>query len=265
MKLLVQSDDYGITRAQALGCLYGIHRGIIRNTGLFANMPWADECVALIHNDLNHIAFGIDLNASTGPSILGHDRLPTLTHEDGRFLGSRENRALDTEENNHDHLKDHRDELYQEFKAQIEKYISLTGHKPDYIHNHAYGTPTTEEVTHSLAVEYNIMTTTGFMTCGNVKQGNTGWYTGGGPENQLKEDPIDYILSDRGKILNSEYGYIISHCGYVDAELLQLSSFNTCRIKDLECMTSKAIKEWIKENRIELITFNDLPEYMKIK
>ena len=114
MKLLVQSDDYGIARAVSLGCIHGIKNGVVRNTGMFANMPWIEECVEWIRPYLDEIAFGIDLNASTGPSILGHEKLPTLTHEDGMFLGSRENRALDTDENDHDHLAAHRDELYAE-------------------------------------------------------------------------------------------------------------------------------------------------------
>ena len=34
MKLLLQSDDYGISRAVARGIVYGIDQGLIRNTGL---------------------------------------------------------------------------------------------------------------------------------------------------------------------------------------------------------------------------------------
>ena len=169
MKLLVQSDDYGITRAVSLGCIHGIRNGVVKNTGMFANMPWIAECVDWIRPYLDQIAFGIDLNASTGPSILGHEKLPTLTHEDGTFLGSKENRALDTDENDHDHLAAHRDELYAEFKAQIERYIELVGHKPDYIHNHAYGTKTTDEVTRTLAKEYGVLCSVAFMDREEVK------------------------------------------------------------------------------------------------
>ena len=45
MKLLIQSDDYGMTPAVADGIIYGITHGVVRNTGLFSNMPWAAECV----------------------------------------------------------------------------------------------------------------------------------------------------------------------------------------------------------------------------
>lgn len=261
MKLLVQSDDYGITRAVSLGCLHGIHNGVVRNTGMFANMPWIEECVDWIRPDLDRIAFGIDLNASTGPSILGHELVPGLTHPDGTFLGSRENRALDTEENGHDHVALIKEQLYEEFRAQMERYISLTGKKPDYIHNHAYSTKTTLDVTRQLAREYGVLSTIALEQRKEVASCGMGWYVYGGPEAQLQEDPLAYITADKAGMLKSEYGFIISHCGYADAELFDLTSFTACRVKDLACMTSEGMKNWIRENNIELISYKDLPQH----
>lgn len=260
MKIIFQSDDYGITKAAACGCLEAIHHGVIRNTGFFTNMPWADEVFSWIKPDLDKIAFGIDLNASTGPSILPHSEVPHLTHENGQFLGSRENRALDNDENNHDHLADCRDELYREFDAQIQKYIELVGKKPDYIHNHAYGTKTTEEVTKELAKKYDVVTSTDVMERDDVKLVGMGWYQFGGPEVQLKEDLTSFLTSDHDGILTSgkEYAYIVCHCGYADAELFQLSSFNLCRVKDLEAMTSDELKKWVADNHLELASFKEL-------
>ena len=260
MKLIIQSDDYGITRAVSLGCIHGIQNGVVRNTGMFANMPWIEECVTWIRPYLNEIAFGIDLNASTGPSILGHEQLPTLTKENGDFYTSEENRSFDSVENGFDHLYVCKDELYNEFKAQIERYIELVGHKPDYIHNHAYGTKTTNEVTRILAKEYGVICSANLMENKSIKAVGMGWYVHGGPEAQLQIDPIAYITKDNAEILKQEYGYLVSHCGYVDADLFRLSSFNTCRVKDLEALTSNCVKNWIEENGIELITFKDLPK-----
>lgn len=260
MKLLVQSDDYGITRAVSLGCIHGIRNGVIRNTGLFANMPWAEECVEWLRPYFGRIAFGIDLNASTGPSILGHSEVPNLTKANGDFYTSKENRQFDKFENNYDHLEAHQEELYSELKAQIERYIKIVGHKPDYIHNHAYGTKTTNEVTKKLAEEYHIQSSAGLLERDEIKEAGMGWYVPGGLENQLEERPIEYITEDKGHLLSSPYGYIISHCGYADSELFSLSSFSTCRVKDLEAMVSGEVKKWIKENNIELITYKDLPK-----
>jgi predicted glycoside hydrolase/deacetylase ChbG (UPF0249 family) len=259
MKLLMQSDDYGITRAAACGILYGIHEGVIRNTGLFANMPWAAECVEMIRPDLDRIGFGIDLNASTGPSLLGYDKVPGLCHKDGSFYTSRENRALDEKTPDHDHVV--YDQIYAEFEAQILKYQELVGRLPDYFHGHAYGTKTTYQASIDLAKKYHRPYTLEISKHEGMKQAGLGWYAyGGSLDDQLKEDPISYITSDPQGLLQSEYGYIITHCGYVDAELFKLSSFNVCRAKDLEAVTSDAVKQWIKDNKIELITFRDIPE-----
>ncbi len=257
MKLLVQSDDFGITMGTAYGAVCAVRNGIVRNTGLFANMPHAGKCVDLIRPYLNQIAFGIDLNAVNGPSVLGYARVPSLCHEDGTFLSIRENRALDSEENGMDHVN--REELYAEFCAQTERFIRLAGRKPDYIHGHAYSTNTTETVLRAVAAEYRIPYTMDFAKLPDAVMPSMGWYTFGTMEQQLEEDPQTYILEDRGGYLSHTYGYLISHCGMLDSDTLRLP-FNICRLRDLEALTSDAVKDWVCGNGIELITFRDIAE-----
>lgn len=258
MKLLVQSDDYGITPAVAHGIIYGIENGIVKNTGLFSNMPWAKECVELIKPYLNDIAFGIDLNASTGSSLLPHEKIPSLTHKNGSFLTSKENRALDTEENNHDHVI--YEEVYAEFDAQIQKFVELVGKLPDYIHGHAYGTKTTFQSSMALAKKYDRIYTSQISSIPNMKCAGMGWYQyGASPEGQLNQDLIHFITSDHDHLLEHEYGYLITHCGWADKQLFDLSSFNLCRVKDLEALCSEEVKVWIQDNNVQLITFKDLP------
>ena len=251
MKLLIQSDDYGMTRAVAQGIIHGIRNGVVRNTGLFSNMPWAAEVVEWIRPYLNDISFGIDLNASTGPSLLGYDKVPNLCHENGMFYTSRENRAKDTAENDFDHVD--YDQVYAEFEAQVEKFIEIVGKKPDYVHGHAYGTKTTIRARKAIADKYGIKLTADYR-----KPAKGTWYVGKTIEEQLQNDPLGYIIEDREGILSDELGYIITHCGYCDKELFDLSSFSTCRVKDLEAVTSDKMKQWIRDNNIELVSFNQL-------
>ncbi len=256
MKLIVQSDDYGITPGVSQGIIYGIQHGIVRNTGLFSNMPWSEECVEWIKPYLNEIAFGIDLNISTGSSLLGYDKVPSLCHEDGSFYTSKENRALDTDENDHDHIV--YEEVYMEFEAQIQKYIELVGKVPDYIHWHAYTTPTIIKASKDLAKKYDCIYSMELEKMEGMKCAGMGWYQFGGPEKQLTEDLTSYIVNDVDGLLENAYGYLVTHCGWADAPLFQLSSFNTCRTKDLEALTSNEVKQWIKENGVELITYKDI-------
>jgi predicted glycoside hydrolase/deacetylase ChbG (UPF0249 family) len=260
MKLLVQSDDYGITKGAAHGTLEAIEYGIVKNTGLFSNMSWAEECAAWIRPYLDRIAFGLDLNMSTGPSICAHQVIPGLVQENGMFLTSGMNRALDTDENGHDHCAAIKDQIEMEFEKQIERYISIVGKTPDYLHAHAYGTETTAEVSRELAKKYGIhysMDLPSEMT--DMKMAGFGWYKFPPTfENQIQDDPIQYITEDRDGLLEHQYGYIITHCGYCDAPLVEMSSFNLNRVKDLEAMTSPVVKKWVEENRVELISYKDL-------
>ena len=257
MKLLVQSDDYGITKAVSLGIIGGIRNGIVRNTGLFANMPWAEECVELIRPYLDQIDFGIDLNSSTGPSLLGYEKVPGLCHENGMFLTSKENRALDTEENGHDHVN--YDEILAEFDTQVQRFIELTGKKPDYIHGHAYGTKTTFRAYEAIAEKYGCPVTTKIIDQKIVSNFSMAHYRFGNEmQAQLQDDLKERILGADEAFMKGETGFIISHCGYIDAALFGLSSFTVYRPMDLAALTDPEVKEWVKRNQVELIRYRDL-------
>lgn len=264
MKILFQSDDYGITKGQAYGCLEAIKNGIIRNTGMFTNMPWADEVAEWIKPYMNQIALGVDLNASTGPSILGVDKIPSLLQEDGKtFKTSGQNRALDNESNNFDHVV--YEEVYAEFDAQIQKFIELFGKTPDYLHGHAYGTITTARASLDLAKKYGIPYSAQLMEDEKMCTAGMGWYTfPPTPENQINANLTKYITEDVSGFLTSgkEYGFFVCHTGYVDADIFGLSSYNIFRCKDLEGVTSKETLQWIQDNNIELITYNDIKDWI---
>lgn len=255
MKLIIQADDYGITRSVACGILYGIQKGIIKNTGIFSNMPWAKECVEMIRPYLDQICFGIDLNMVNGPSLLGYKTVPSLCKEDGTFYTIAENKQKDNEDNQFDHVVG--EEVYEEFKAQIEHYIKLVGKKPDYIHPHAYTTNTVRNVQLQLAKEYDVMYSIDLAQIPNLKMPDMKWYSFGSPLEQLQENLLDYLVKDENQYLEYDYGYLITHCGYVDAETMKLP-FNLCRLKDLEALTSKEFETWMQENNVESIKMKEV-------
>ena len=48
MKLIFQADDYGFTRAVTYGIIDSIDLGVVRNTGLFVNMPSAEFAISFM-------------------------------------------------------------------------------------------------------------------------------------------------------------------------------------------------------------------------
>lgn len=260
MKLLVQADDYGITRAVSKGIIHGIENGIIRNTGLFTNMEWSKECVEWIKPYLNKIDFGIDLNISTGRPILSPQQIPTLLRKDGSFLSSWESRKLDKEFDNNNHASI--DEVYQEFEAQIQKFIEIVGKKPDYIHGHAYITPAICQVQRELSKKYEIPYTSdiweklyGF----DLIDYRIPWYQKPATlENQIHSSLSNYVLEHKEQFLEKENCLIAGHMGYIDHELMRLSSYYLYRIMDLEGSTNLEVINWIKENRVVLIRYSEI-------
>lgn len=256
MKLLIQSDDYGISKAQALGCIEAIKYGLLKNTGIFVNMPWFEECAELIKPYINSIDLGIDLNLSTGSPLLSPKEIPSLCQKNGIFLTSSMNRALDTKDNNYDHMN--YEEAYKECEAQINKYIDYFKRLPDYIQAHAYVADTVTKVQHDLSIKYNIPYTHDVVEKYGMKESDY-WYTQ--PityENQYKSSLKEYILQDKENLLSKEVACIVCHVGYVDRELMDLSTYNIYRLNDLDALTSEEVKQWVTDNKVELVTYKNI-------
>ena len=256
MKLLIQSDDYGISKAQALGCLEAIRFGLLKNTGIFVNMPWFEECAELIKPYIGHIDLGIDLNVSTGSPILNSKIIPSLVQKNGAFLTSSMNRALDNESNNFDHVN--YDETYKEMDSQIQKYINYFDRLPDYLQGHAFETDTTKKVIKDLGNKYGIKDTNSICEKYSMIE-SAYWYNQ--PityDNQFKSSLKEYILQDKEHLLEKEIACIVCHCGYVDRDLMDLSSYNIYRLNDLYALTDNEVKDWIITNNVELVTYKDI-------
>ena len=63
-------------------------------------------------------------------------------------------------------------------------------------------------------------------------------------------------------ILNQHSNYnvieVMSHPGYLDCDTLNISSYNLQRLTELKTLTSKEVKNFIEENKIQVINFRDL-------
>ncbi|UTY40316.1 ChbG/HpnK family deacetylase [Allocoprobacillus halotolerans] len=257
MKLLVQADDYGISKAVSLGIIHGIKNGMIRNTGLFANMEWTKECVEYIKPYLDQIDFGIDLNITTGKPLLPKEKIPSLVKENGEFFTSWEMRELQKHESTLFKI-----EVYAEFETQILKFIELVGKKPDYIHSHAFTNESILEVQRQLSKKYDIPFASDVWkkTFGcQVTEYRIPWYLKpANLENQMNSSLSSYILTHADDLLKNEYNLLVGHMGYVDRELVDLSSYHLYRLNDLEGACNPEVLEWIHKNNVQLIRYKDI-------
>lgn len=269
-KLLVQGDDFGFTKAVTYGIIDAIDNGVLRNTGLFANMP-AAQLAASLMKERPQVCFGIDFNIVSGPSVSDPHTIPHLVDDQGQFIRSK------------DRIKDPRfqteagrremfpfEETYREIRAQYDRFLELTGQKPGYLHGHSLQhenyTEAILRLSEETGVPYSqqIKASFEFKSLFDLRRvehkdpAKTKKVFD--PLAQLHKNPWQDVLTHEAYLLSGDYIEIGGHPGFVDDELMNLTTLSLERIKDHAMMTSVEMFQWIEKHEIELITYYDLVE-----
>ena len=150
-KILFQGDDFGFTRGVTLGIVDSIDRGVLRNTGLFANMPSAEFAVSFM-KDRPQACFGIDFNLVAGPCVSDPAEIPHLVDEKGNFIksGVRTRDPRWQSEEGRAELFPY-EEVKKELWAQFNRFIELAGRKPEYLHEHSISSENYRKVIREIA------------------------------------------------------------------------------------------------------------------
>lgn len=264
MKLLVQGDDYGFTKGVTYGIIEAIENGVLTATGMFTNMeiaPWAAQFI----RERPSFCFGIDFNIVSGPSVSAKEDIPHLVDEGGQFIRSGvrlKDPRYKTEEGRRSMFP--YNEVYREIKAQYNRFIDLTGRKPGYLHGHSIMHEHYLEAIRALSEEtgvpfsMDITKKYGFGSLMDVKKTMSMDKKEFDPINQINKNPLKDVLDNSEYLLSKDYIMVGGHPGFVDADLFNLTTLSIERCKDLEMITSPKLKDWIKQNSIELISYYDL-------
>lgn len=264
MKLLFQSDDYGITEGVACGILKGIREGLIRNTGLFVNMP-SSEFAAEQIKQYPQCCLGIDINLVSGRPVSPANQIPNLVKSSGEFYTSGEVRAKSdlkpvepplTEVGNEPFPLD---ELLIETENQVLRFIQLMGKKPGYIHPHSLMTPNINKALEIVAEKFALPFSMNIYRKYNIHWLTNTWNPKPFPlEQQIRTDVEANVLNVIPEILDHEYTALIVHAGFVDEDIFRYSTYTMIRAKDLHMACSPKIRAFIESNPVELITYDDL-------
>ncbi len=254
-KLLVRAADYGMLDCCTDGCLKAIRDGILMDVAMHTNNPSAVRAAEEIKK-YPWVSIGQEINIVSGVPASDPKDVPTLVNEEGRFYTSREREALG------DKLPPMTyEDAYTETENQVLRFIELIGRKPCYVSGHSYGSDATRLALADVADKYGILI--GGNSHPKLQGNGKRWYkTVPGDKSaytmqmQMDTDVEKFILDDELGILGHEYGVIGTHCGYCDEELVRMSSFNVIRTKELYALTSPRVKQWVKDNDIELINFD---------
>lgn len=247
MKLIMNADDFGLTRGVNFGIIDAYQSGIVRSTTLMPGGAAFEHAVSLAKENPG-LGIGVHLTLTYGKPILsGHK---TLTDAAGNFLKLSMVESRD--------YKADPSEVEKEYIAQIEKVLAA-GLKPTHLdsHHHTHMLDINLPIFFKMAEKYNLP-----VRLRNQEQ--RGQKTEIKCPEKFEESffgdtvSLEYlqkILIESNKAASIE---VMCHPAYVDEPLYKGSSYNLPRTKELSVLTSEEIKIFINENKIELTNFTNI-------
>lgn len=240
-KLIVNSDDFGYSEGVNHGIMSAHKNGIVTSCTVMANMPGFEHGMELIKANPT-LRCGVHMTLTCYKPLLKDHK--TIVDENGDFF------RRPTEEiiKNID-----LEEVYREFKAQIEKVRERVDITHLDSHHHVHGKEYLKPVIERIANEYNLpmRQSTDIFIDGvrNIK------CVGNFYMDNVKEE---YFQENLEKLREDEVVDLMCHPAFVDAFLLGSSSYNVQRAKEHKVLTSEKVKKFLEENNFELVDYSCL-------
>ncbi|MCI9093309.1 MAG: ChbG/HpnK family deacetylase [Coprobacillus sp.] len=246
MKLIMRADDLGFSEAVNYGIEKTVREGVVTSVGMMTNMEYAEHGYKLLC-DCN-IALGQHTNICVGRPLSDPKVISSLVQENGEFCTSREIRMR-----KEDTVVIEEAEI--EIEAQLQRFIEITGKNPDYIEGHAVFSKNFFIALENVAKKHNLF----FDNPGIDKEWEKKNGMVGLPFAQLDDkglyNPEIFLTENYHIIKNNPCTVAVFHPGFLDQYILTHSSFTLIRPMECDFLCGEWVKNWIKENKIELVDF----------
>lgn len=268
IRLMVNADDYGHSLGVSSGIREAHLHGIVTSTTAMMNMPGVEEALHKAVQECPHLGLGVHLVLTTGRPLLAGAQVVSLLNSDHCFWGENEliSRLASIDLT----------QVRAEWRAQVEKFVAVTGHAPDHLDSHhhiSYLSPGLFRIMLELAKEYCCaIRFPNWEVAMDLLSDFPAQYTQECLEinlelvNKFKIPHPDYFIKSfygenatreelHNLLANLPEGTteIMCHPGYVDFELITSSVYHLQREKELGILTDQGIRKFIKEKRIELV------------
>lgn len=273
MRVVFRADDVGYTDVSNLGAFKCIDEGVVSLVELMPDTPGAIKAMEFLRErpwvSVNwHAHFW-------GNPVAGAENVPSLVAENGRFkTDPKIHRAITT-----DWVYE---EVVTECRAQIERFIQVLGRIPDATD---VGPGIIGQAKKEICDEYGIIYNysqywhvgtpeggrhlPGHAPGPNVNPNLNPKYAGlkiyeyenFGRPGMLFPDYFAYDPMEMIKTMpESDNIWVRSqHPGYVD-DYIWTDTWDNCgitRLKDVEVLCSRELRQWIKDNNVEVISLHD--------
>lgn len=247
MKLILRADDLGISEGVNYGILKSIQDGVISCVGLMPNMESAKHGYQLI-KDLD-ICLGQHTNICLGKPVCSPELIPSLVNENGEFYSSH-----DINHRQEDTINILECEI--EIEAQLQRFIEITGQKPEYFEGHAVFSRNYLQALENVAARHHL-----FYDNPMDQQWQKQYHIQSLDFFAFDErglyDPYQYFESQLSNIQKNECSLLVFHPGYLDQYILEHSSYTLIRPMECEFLCSQWLKDWLKHHHIEVVSFRD--------
>lgn len=257
-KVIINADDFGMSEGYNYGVIKAVRDGVVSSTTIMINQFAAPHAVSLL-KEVPKVYVGLHVNLTTGKPVSSPKKVPSLVKPNGEYIGSKD-------------FKTHKKQFvykdcYTETKAQVERFKELLGYYPTHIEPHSAMDDQSNKALIDVAKEYDLHYDVLYQ----------GKFIQPAPEQYLQvEEKINKKISEiinRGSrpedFFNDSYdllkekdnGLVTAlhfHPGFIDAYILDHSTLTIPRVRDLETLCSTALRRWLKNNDLELISYGDL-------
>lgn len=252
--LIINADDLGYSKAVNLGIMESHINGVLTSTTLMANMPGVDHAVSLL-KDMPNLCVGAHLTLTCGKPMLG-EKVSTLIKENEYFfkLEDVENKVVQMDIS----------EIYEEWKTQI-RYLLKKGVNLSHIdsHHHVHTFKEHEEMIKVLSEEFNLPV----RNCNNVLENKIRFLDlcNYNPIRNMEEKyenvriecfkVIEKIIKKNIQYENTE---AMCHPAFLDSYLLENSSFNIARIREVDILCDQLMRDLINKYEIKLCNYKNI-------
>lgn len=257
-KVIINADDFGMSEAFNYGVIRSVQTGVVSSTTIMINQPAAEHAISLL-KEVPGLYVGLHVNLTTGFPVSDPEDIPSLVKPDGSYIGSKDFKT---------HKKQFSyEDAYTETVAQIEKFKDLFGFYPTHIEPHSAMDDNSAKALLDAARKYKLHTDVFYK--GKIIQPNENDYLQ--IEQVLDKKVMEIInrgvtfadfASDQYHLLAHQNNGLVTelhfHPGFLDQYIFDHSTLTIPRVRDLNTLTSAQLKEWLKKNNIEPISFGDL-------
>ena len=259
-RLIFRVDDLGYTPAYDMGAYKAFEAGIGSSADVMLDSP--DTVGALTWlKDKPWLSVGWHRHLWESP-VLPPEEVPSMVDEEGRFKWRHRHQELMAEVPY--------EEAYKEFMAEAALCKSILGRYPDIATDRGDAIPLEKafiDVLEKCGIVYGHFSSVPGHRMNKVcrekykdlKIFSAGIQTGKGFDLQYFQeyDPLKTMMSLQWTEAEEVYFYGW-HPGYCDDHIMAESTCNIHRCKELQAATSRELRNWIIENKIELVNQRDV-------